>query len=827
MRTHLRRSIACGVSAATVILAAAAAHSSVVTTRLATGQFRSGDGLPESPDAEKPETASSWGGIELVELPDGTAILEFDLSSLPAAAKIHRARLFCQREPIDGRHREARTDVRICPVTAPYERGSIPKVETAPLELVGPWYRSFEMTALVQEWLAGKRPAHAVHVKSFPGWQKERTYLDVMYEGEAADVPPQVTGLKATHHAGQTFITWREINDPVGRDVVSWRELKSIREALDRDREVRYCIYRGDRPISAATLAGATLVAQVEPLSCWNVCGRNVERPIDAVIANEPVLNSGQGNPFSNADTEGPYGLDCPIDRFVIPGSDAPLPRGTGLYVHTRGQSGKVGNAFYAVVTSIDGVQNTADFSAANALTTPVAETAGDGEPIFQGTLPESRFWNYPQQRLHYVRWVAPPFGNLPSQYFNWSVGVPDSTNKGISPIYPRPGTDGRLVAGRPGKLDPSPFSLELNLHRDNGSYWRTPYRLQRGSIVLCPHDFPLRTWWYGYHESHGTLKSFAQGRIHNYTERRLISFIDWAARKWPVDPARISVTGVQHSGSAAALRLGLRHPQVFNSIVAGRAVPNMAYFLTDLNTGRNEGRFDVLEGLWGKIDWGSETDAGKNVWEALDMNRLLADMPAATALPLVAMTSSHGWQPANEFYRLMLEKGQPVYASFLWGGETLLPVSADSTWPNAILLDVRRDRVLPAFRGESAVPVLESGKQGEFNLGFRFRSDDIVDRPDRLEITLVWVQLYGNRGQPIADVTLRRLQRFVVQPGKTYHWKSTPLGDPGELPQTGYWRTNSPTEASGEVTVGADGMLTIPGVAFSPLGSRLEVTAK
>jgi hypothetical protein len=756
------------------MLVAPVAHSSVATTRLSTGQ------------------------LEVVDLPDGSAILEFDISSLPDGAKIYRARLLCQRAPIDGRHPEARTDVQIHPVVALHGEGGLPKVEATPLELAGPWFRSFEMTSLVRKWHAGKRSVHALHVKSFPGWRRDKTHLDVTYEGDPADVPQQVAGLKVGHHAGQTFITWREIDDPAGRDALSWRELKAVREALDRKREIRYCIYRSTQPISARTLAKATLIARVEPLSCWNIGGRNVERPIDEVIASQPVLTSGQGNPFSAADPEGPYGLDCLIDRLVIPGSDGPLPRGTGLYVHTVGESGKAAAAHYAVVTSVDGVQNTADFSAANALTTPIAETAGSGEPVLQGILPEGRFWNYPQQRLHYVRWVAPPFGNLPYQYFNCSVGVPEEFDTEVP--------------------------LELNLHRDNGSYWRTPYRLERGSIVLCPHDFPLRTWWFGYHESHGTLKSFAQGSIHNYTERRLMSLIDWAARKWPVDGGRISVTGVQHAGSAGALRLGLRHPQVFNTIVAGRAVPEMAFFVTDLNTGRHQGRYDVLEGLWGKIEWGLQTDGGENVWETLNLNRLLADVPAAADLPLVAMTSNHGWQPANEFYRLMLQKGRTIYASFLWGGDTLLPVSAHSTWPNALLLDARRGQLLPAFKGESAMPLLESGRQGDFNLGFRFKSDDIVDRPDRLEVTLIWVQLYGNRSEPTADVTLRRLQRFQVEPGKAYRWTTTPLGDASDIPQVGYWRKNSPTEAHGEVTVGADGLLTVPGVEFNPLGSRLIV---
>ncbi|MHC4398376.1 MAG: hypothetical protein ACYTG0_01710 [Planctomycetota bacterium] len=777
MTTDGLRPAVCGAAVAAILLGTAAAESAVVTVRLAAD------------------------GINVIELEDGTAVLEFDRLSLPADARVYQARLLCRREPIDGRHPEARVDVAIHPMTAPYRKDTRPTAEAQPLPLVGPWYGSFEMTAVVRGWLGGTRPVHALFVKTFPGWRKETTCLDVMYEGTPSGMPPQVTGLKAVHHAGQTFVTWREIDDLVGRDKVTWGELKPlVEEAVDRG-QTAYCVYRSERPITAQTLQGCERIAVVRPLSCWNVQGRSVERPIDDTIGLKPALIPGQGNPFGRAHVDGPYGLECPVDRFVIPGRDKPLPRGTGLYVNTIGNSPEPAEAHYAVVTSVDGVQNTIDFSSANATTQPVTETAGEGEPVLQGVLPKARFWNYPDRRLHYVRWAGPPYANLPGRCFNWSVGVPEPLGRDVP--------------------------LELNLHRDGGSYWRTHYRLERDSIVLSPHDFPLQTWWFGYHESHGTLKSFSQGRIQNYTERRLLQFLEWAAGKWPVDRNRIVVTGVQHSGSAGALRLGLRFPEIFSCVVAGRAVPDVAYFVTDLNTGRNQGRFDRLEALWGKIDWGLKTGGGDNVWEVLNLNRLLTDLPPAADLPLVAMTSSNDWTAADDFYRLMLRKRQPIVAHFAWGGETLLPVSASSTWPNAVRLDVRRNRLLPAFRGASAEPLLDSGKQGDFNLGFRFRSDNVVDRPDRLEITLYWVQLYGNRGQPVADVTFRRRTHFQVEPGRSYRWNSTPLGSPEDLPRTGYWRKNVPKKAAGDVTVGDDGLLTIPGVQFSPLGSRLVVTPK
>ena len=49
----------------------------------------------------------------------------------------------------------------------------------------------------------------------------------------------------------------------------------AIRAGLDRKREVRYCVYRAARPVEAANLHRAERIAVVEPLSCWNIQGRN------------------------------------------------------------------------------------------------------------------------------------------------------------------------------------------------------------------------------------------------------------------------------------------------------------------------------------------------------------------------------------------------------------------------------------------------------------------------------------------------------------------------------------------------------------------------
>jgi len=389
---------------------------------------------------------------------------------------------------------------------------------------------------------------------------------------------------------------------------------------------------------------------------------------------------------------------------------------------------------------------------------------------------------------VYQVRWVAPPLCNLPSRYFNWTVGI-------SQPM-------------------PKAAPLELNLHYDRGSYWRTQYRLERDSIVISPHDFPLPTWWYGYHQSHGTLRSFSQGAIHNYTQRRSVSFVEWASARWPVDRGRVIVTGIRYQGGFGALRLGVSFPDIFAVVVTGHGLPDARYGVGQVNQARwSRGRFDSLVAAIGKVEWGLTTADGVNVWDALDVNRQIDILPPSAEVPLIAMTSSGDWTPCHEFYQLMLAKRRAVMGSYMWGGTTLLPVSATSTWPNAVRQLVRSDRPLLAFKSATVDELLAGGKQGEFNCNYRWLPETVVDKPDRCEVVVFYQKKYGQNETQTADVTIRRLAGFKPPPGATVSWSVTPVGEGTAL-------------RNGKLTIGADGLLVVPGVEINEAGIRIVVTA-
>jgi len=727
----------------------------------------------------KPKVLAGRKPARVMPSANGEAVVQFDLSGIPKGARVFRADLLLSRVSIiDGRMDEVLTATEVYPLFRTVKVGAAATPKGEPLAIRGPWYDRLDATGAVQRWVKGDANG-GFFIKSCPFLNTRATALDIYYEGQPANVPQQVSGVKAFHRSGQTFITWKELAEPVGKDEVTWGELKAALDRLDQRERLRYCVYRSAGPITAKTLHAAELIAEVKPLSCWNVNGRSVERGIDWNLEHKYAHMHGHWNPFARASQDGEWGRDCPMDRLAIePGK--PLPRGTGLYVHTAAKAGK---AYYAVVTGIDGTQNTVDVSSKNA-TGAVSESVAEPEPVLQKEFPPKPYFNYREKRLHYVRWVGPPYTNLPSQYYNWAVGVPTV---------------------KLGKTHP----LELSLHRDDRSYWRTQYRIERDSVVVSPHDFPVATWWYGYHESLGTLKSFKQGTVQPYTERRLLWFVDWAAKKWPVDRARVFVTSVQRraggagrsgrgGGCSGALHLAFRHPEVFNLCLPGHGV----------NPDYASAPRPSMQALWGKPEWKLKTDTGDSVWDDLDLVKQVDSYPATRELPLVTFTGRTVPKRVGAFIGALLAKGGATMMFFdQWSGPKLIPVSASGTWPGAMVrLDVRRDRLMPAF-SRSAAAGFRAGqmKYTRLNLGYRWKSDDVIDAADRAELT-IWSG-GGRRAAPQADITLRRAQKFKPKPGDVCTWK---LGGKG-----------------GEVTVGKDGLLTIRNVPMPTTPTKLVVTTK
>ena len=372
------------------------------------------------------------------------ARLVFDLSAIPAGARVHHASLYCFTQ--GGRQPNETPRIRV--VQGVDAQGNPARIQPGSLALEGPWYRSFDATEAVRRWVNDRASNHGLVVSRFEGLVAGRTYLDVLYDGRARNLPEQVAGLEAVHHDGQTFLVWREVEAfrPRPEEVIwvkkfsergdvlaegpgqgaygmgnhpaiTLRALRRLQGLALRDKpsgfqgirplrrarkvpDIRYRVYRHSKRITPENIHRAQLLAEVAPLSGYD---KEVYR----------------------IHFKGEYIDQREEPASVIPtyrvGRDRALQPGQGLYVHTPSRAGE---AYYAVTTVLAGTENLADISEANSLTQPVAETPATPQPVLQWV--QQDFYRDDPTEYWYRYWAAPPYCNLPSRSFRLAVAVPN-----------------------------------------------------------------------------------------------------------------------------------------------------------------------------------------------------------------------------------------------------------------------------------------------------------------------------------------------------------------------------------------------------------------
>lgn len=674
-----------------------------------------------------------------------------DISALPEKVEVFRAVLCCRRE---GRQLDG---VVVVAADRPDE----------PLPLRPPRFASLDATKPLRRAVAKKVDKVEFQVKAFSGWRRETTRLDVSFlGGKAKNDLPAPTVLRARHHNGQTFLTWQECDPPTKRENLTVLELRDLRRKLDEDREVRYRIYRSEKPISAATIAEAELVDEVPPLTCWNGDFYGVSpKPEDAAL------------------------------RYVVEDGKDAVPPGTGIYAHNPAKAGK---AYYAVTLTVNGEEDLTSFSKGNALTSPLQETVGPGDPILQRIEKPKTFQYFENPTLHYyVRWEAPPRSNLPSRPFDYLVGIP------------------------PNLARPAPLGLHLHCWGGNlngGYIWW--YKAREGAILVASNQIPY-DWWVAYHEARETWKAWDEGVTRDYTVKRLLSFVDWVGTKWDVDRTRVFVTGASMGGSGASM-IALRYPERF------------AYALSSVgvhNAGNSPQFTGSYEGVCGPAESRLPHESGMATFDYLNNTYLLRQNPKRD-VPFISFTNGKndgaiGWPQAAEFARTLQETRQPHL--FTWGqsghGHRVHVPTPTGGGDNATpILDAQLGQNVPAFtecslddspgNGDPA----DGDSEGQLNLYLRWETDTLVEDANRYEVTVYLIE-DSPKEECRVDLTPRRCRKFKPAPGTKFKWVNSRRGSGETTAGTGR------DLQSGEATTDGWGLVTLRGVRVSKAGSRIKIT--
>jgi len=599
----------------------------------------------------------------------------------------------------------------------------------------------------------------------------------------APNLAPQPTALTAFHRSGQTFLTWQEVAGVTGES---------------------YHLYRSPTPITAATLGAARpLTAQ------WG-----------ALPEGSSIFWSERAHP------SGPQLLN-----YVIHDLGTPLTDTTGLFVWTAKETGAF---YYAVTTVSNGVENRAEFSPANSLSQPVAETPADPAPVRVAqsadglTAIYSQFMDYETYNPT-VNLVTPDrpghaaAAAQPQYAFNYSILLPQPTACGGAPPT---------------------LPLVLILHGYGGRYINTLTATNGLCAAVVYGDDPARTWYFGHSAGYDYRQGSpaTTGPIVNYTEARLIRIVQDAGRGYglpgrTLDPQRVYVQGGSMGGSGA-LALGLRYPNVFAAVLADVPMTNHQAAGTENPPGCCPWYLDTLP-LWGSADahlpihliGAAATPLlaynGTPIWTWQNQQQMVVTRRAAdTAL----INIGHGtldtvihWQSQGQpFYQPLYQSRRTFSGATRAVGHTgtgtagVGPMSSFAVAPYDNW-GVRRDETVPAFSdasGSSQVPP-PSDQESNYNLNLEWGASWhlFAGAQPPLDTPTAWaIDLRTTDGSnQVVAVTPRRRQQFSVTPGATYGWENRRLSDNTLL-------------QSGQVVADVDQLVTVAGVQVDGVGTHLRI---
>jgi len=687
--------------------------------------------------------------------------LRFELSAKPAATVVVRAIL---RVPAEG-HRTGDA-VRLVPIDV---------ADSQPLALRPPRFTSFDVTDVAKTWVADPETNQGLRISEAGGVSFEHAVLEVSFRSAVTEPLAQVTGLTALHQNGQTFLTFKEIEDPVGQDAPEFADFeRRVLEARGR-REIVYRVYRHHERITMANLGVAEMVAEIpEVISCWNLKAiRNTEHPNQGTPTKRSALRPGYN-----------LALNHVMGRYRIVEGGNPLARGTGLAVLT---TTKPRQGYYAVSTAIDGREAIEKLGPGASLERPVDERPSAFPAIvYQRTIAAKAGSQHVDAVDVFNSWLEPPYHNVPTLSETFLVrwkDLPSADDRNRLTLWMTTGHYGDTATsmGNPG--------------------WHGARHYVKGALTIGVTEGSL---WQGFHECMGTLRGYDDGVVHNYPQRRALSAARWAAEQPDlfVDGDRVSIYGQLAAWA-------LRHGDLF-AVVMSDGHANLAVS----KEGQKHGP------KWGPYPKGSKNWQGIDQWEYMNLPKWIRENPTVElpfwiCHPAYGSYPSHtvgdfGFMPWSEMIHAMVTTKRAFAANWSTNG----PGPVGPLYE--LVPRIRIHQSLPAFTNCSLDHSPGDGdhadaeKGGGINLYQRWDPESIVDQSGRWEIT-AYVSEDCIRDKLVTDLTPRRCQEFKAKPGERFEWVSTRMSDDVEL-------------QSGHAIADSWGLVTVEGLELSKEKRRVHI---
>ena len=521
--------------------------------------------------------------------------------------------------------------------------------------------------------------------------------------------------------AGEPEVTGIRVVHRHGQTFVTWKDAAEGEEGA----KYRYSLYRSDQPITDDKRKQAEL--------CFHGVLNNSARRF--------------GSAFNMKDR-----FDPKKPMAILAEGGDPLPLWSGLAVHTVRKNGK---AYYAVVVTDEKLNRPSRVvPGKNATTDPVAETVASVQPIkvFDS---KSRGIYSPQTSITGQK-------RLPLRV---ELHASEGQGGGAGDYG-----DYYLYFGTPqmGYRDGLPGVFSVEERREKGGNYLL--LRSRDAIEHPSGARALETHWFGY-LCVPQLAAHREPRAYPYTERRMEWIIDWVVKKYDADPERAYASGGS-MGAWGSTTYAFRHPERFAAVYPNRPRTRQRG-LSSLVAALPKGQPVMMDD--GKTDY----------FARMDMVKFAAEHSAD--LPFCGWCCGRRdgfatWQEQIDMVKALTAARHGF--AFAWNDGD----HSSGSQPIAQVMKFyppdkfARDRSYPAFANSSIDQNLGNGDpkdgdlEGGINLGFRW--DDIVDETDK------WSARLANdlaKEDMTADVTLRRCQKFKVQPNTEIRW-STSFGEAGKV---------------------------------------------
>jgi len=691
------------------------------------------------------QAKAAHAGTLKIEKSGQSLRLVFDLSALSPQATIDRAWLNLHK---DGA--QPRDPIQVRAATAAGQP------EGKLLELEAPWYRRFDATEVLRRWVRQEQANLGFAVAPFEGFRPEESSLEILYEGSPRDVPPQVEGLRAIHHDGQTFLVWTEHaayrpkpdeviwvkrfsergdtladgpgegahgmpNHPaitlralrrlqglgVREKPSGFQGIKSLRRVAELE-PVAYRVYRHTERITPENIRQAQWLATVDPLAGFDV---------------DVYRTHFKGEYLDQREEP-----SSPIFTYC-PRQGEPLQPGQALYVHTPRRAGR---AFYAVTMAVAGTENLPQLTAGNSLASAVEESPASPLPVLQYIQDDT--YNADPLEYWYRFWAAPPLVNLPSRSYRVGIAVSEKV-QGPRPLLVEPINDTFNVreAIRVPRRDRIHFAVE-------------------NPLPWMPELF--------YNEGRDTLRGASRCKVDYFAERYMDYLIKWLMRKHEVDLSR-TVGGM--------LYFGLRHPEIFPRMSLGSYTATYDYRWAP-------GDPDHLGPK------GIKTVQGEDAWDMYSVGGYVLtypdrDIPFLFCISATGKDSGHtsefGWQDDPRGWAALRQARAPMVATWSAG----LPHELARA-----LEEIRWDASLPAFSNCSLDNNPGNGDPadgdyyGQINAWLLWGDQDQVDEPGRWEMAVFLIESCP-QDHCTVDVTPRHCRKFKPRAGDRFRWQLAESG--------------------------------------------------